>query len=596
MRVLLLLALGLPAAPQKDARIEGLLKAIRFAPDQAKKEQFEDLARPGDAASFEALVTVLGWLHAERTIEAAYESLRHFRRDPGLAERAVELLTDAVLRGPKEARDQAVDVLRYFGQAAQPGFVRILEESKEEEHRDSAIWYALDGLLARGDEQALRLVLAHADPAAIAERPQPWRAFDADMARPHLLGKLQDRRTSVGWILVLIPALHADPGDDVIAALVALLRHRSTVPQLAALEELVVRGEEAQARVQLERMRLSAAPQVKVGVVRIQTRLARGDPEWRATLAALAGAPEPSDRIAAAVGLGVLGDADARQRLERLLGDRSWKVRHAVLGVARELRDPALLGPLVARLGQEDGALRVAVGDTLTELTGLELGASDAAWTQWYAEQGATFVLPSRAELAARAAQRASARVADASEASFYGLPVRSKNLCFAIDVSGSMRASVGGGRTRHDVACAELAALLARLPQEARCNLVFFDDEIASWQKRLTPMDAKAVASAQAFVAERVTRGGTNIHGALVAAFADDAVDTVYLLSDGDPSSGTIVDPLELRAELGQWNSVARVTVHCVSVGQRSQLLADLARDSGGRYLEIGVEAAEER
>lgn len=64
-----------------------------------------------------------------------------------------------------------------------------------------------------------------------------------------------------------------------------------------------------------------------------------------------------------------------------------------------------------------------------------------------------------------------------------------------------------------------------------------------------------------------------------------------MYLLSDGDPSSGKITDPLELRAELGLQNSVARVTVFCVSVGQESLLLRELAHDSGGIYLEVGVE-----
>jgi hypothetical protein len=558
--------------------------------DNSGPEVFDGLAKKGDAESFDALVKVTGILKRSDTLADAYNAFRFFRSNSALAPRAIEFLTERALRGPKDARGEAVHPLRFFGDPGKVACVSLLRESKDADVQRHAAFYALDKLLTSGAEENLRLVLDHADADDVDARARPFQAFDPDFARPWLLKKLQDKKTSVGWVLVLIAALHDDPGEDVTAALCAFLRHKSSVLQVAALEDLVRRGEVTQARAQLERMRVSAAPYVKVEVVRIQTRLSKGDPAWRQTLASLAGSSDLGERIAAAAGYAVLADDDALAALKTLLGDRSWKVRHAALDGAALVRRKELLQPVVQRLDEEQGAMRLAVGQTLARLTGLDFGMNVGGWKKWYEEQGATFELPSAEAIAALEAKRA-APAADATTASFYGLPVYSKNVCFVVDQSGSMDESAGKDQTRFDVAKKELGALFARLTLDCRANLVFFDDAITPWQKRLRAMDDKARNEALVFVGAREDGGGTNIHGALAAAFDDDSVDTVYLLSDGDPSSGAVTEPLELRAEIDLWNRVASVTVHCVSVGQESKLLAHLAHDSGGYYLAVGLE-----
>ena len=81
---------------------------------------------------------------------------------------------------------------------------------------------------------------------------------------------------------------------------------------------------------------------------------------------------------------------------------------------------------------------------------------------------------------------------------------------------------------------------------------------------------------------------GGTNIHDALELAFEDERVDTIYLLSDGAPSTGPIVQADELRDEVARWNSVRGVVIHCIAVGQDHRLLKGLAEDSGGKYVRV--------
>ena len=582
-----------------DERRQALLERVRDEGDDVEWKTLYDLARPGDAGSFEALLTTIDWLHRPAALQGAFYAFWYFRADPELSKRALEFLADqAVEAGNREVRAAAVFPLSYFGAGANAAFERVLRASQDDEVCERAMGHALGHMLTRGDEQALELVLRYASASAIERGEQRFKAFDPDLARPHFLARLKQAKASVGWILVLVAELAADPGEDLVEILRNLLRHRSSVVQLAAIRALVARGEAAQARAQLERMRLASEPHVKVEVVRILTRLAAGDPAWTEKLLVLARSSNAHDRIAAAVSLGDLGDAPALARLVELFDDRSWKVRDAAFAVARELRRKELLPGLIARLDQESGVQQLELVATLEHLTGLQLGRSAGAWRRWYDEHGATTELPSEAAVLALEAERAAPR-ADASVAQFYGLPVRSKNVAFLLDASGSMRERAApdgdeertsAGELRIDVARRELTTLLARMSDDSRCNLLFFSDEIEPWEDRLRRLDAKGRASALAFVAALEIGGGTDIHGALLAGFEDDDTDTLYLLSDGDPSVGKLTDPLEIRAEVAQWNSVARVTIHCISVGQSSRLLADLARDSGGQYLEVGL------
>ena len=106
----------------------------------------------------------------------------------------------------------------------------------------------------------------------------------------------------------------------------------------------------------------------------------------------------------------------------------------------------------------------------------------------------------------------------------------------------------------------------------------------------RLGGIRARARSSARAYVQKKAAFGGTNLHAALLAAFKDDEVDTIFLLSDGEPSVGKITDVLELRALVANQNRVAQIRIHTISVGRSSAFLRGLAEDSGGTYLEVGL------
>ena len=55
--------------------------------------------------------------------------------------------------------------------------------------------------------------------------------------------------------------------------------------------------------------------------------------------------------------------------------------------------------------------------------------------------------------------------------------------------------------------------------------------------------MIRQSFAEASEYVAELGPLGGTNVHGGLKEAFADPEVDTIFFLSDGEPSMGDVVE-----------------------------------------------------
>ena len=95
--------------------------------------------------------------------------------------------------------------------------------------------------------------------------------------------------------------------------------------------------------------------------------------------------------------------------------------------------------------------------------------------------------------------------------------------------------------------------------------------------------------------------RGPTNLHGALDLAlnfsgrglhdkyYALD-FDTVYVLSDGAPSFGEVIDKDEIRRLVRETNRLKRLTIHTVTFGDKNDtdFLRLLAEENGGRHIHI--------
>ncbi len=327
--------------------------------------------------------------------------------------------------------------------------------------------------------------------------------------------------------------------------------------------------------------------------------------EWLLTLAK--DRRSPPDQVAA---IGALMRRDATALIPELVShkDDPWQVRSARIEALRVIRTGDAIGGLIPFLKDGNARIRDDANNALVVLAGRDLGEDTGAWTRWWEANRATFDPDAKGPKGQRSAYGSS---------SFYGVPVLPGRIAFAIDLSGSMKEKLTAAakayaakaphlrekrlETRLDLAKEELQHTIATLPPRTAFQLVFFGTEISSWKNgRILDADDETRADALKRVRGLNPMGSTNIHGALVKAFYPDpdwtftenfsqGIDTIFLLTDGEPSSGAIVNATALLADIRDRNRVRRIKIHTIGVGLPNSLfLRALAQQSGGTYVDL--------
>ena len=142
------------------------------------------------------------------------------------------------------------------------------------------------------------------------------------------------------------------------------------------------------------------------------------------------------------------------------------------------------------------------------------------------------------------------------------------------------------GGRTRLDIAKAELVKCIQGLEPTAFFNIITFSGDFHRWfEGRLAAANPKNLEEAKAYVDKLVPGGGTGTYDALKEAFKDPDVDTIFLMSDGEPTTGDETDPIVIREHVKQWNEHRGIVINAVAIGGKHDILQWLAEDSGGTY-----------
>ena len=386
--------------------------------------------------------------------------------------------------------------------------------------------------------------------------------------------------------------------DEIRAAVRGAVDHPDTDVQSAAVRAIGALGDR-DGLARLERAAAGVDPEVAAAAIDAITALRGDDAAWRETLRRMVRAPRVPIRLAAIRALGAVGDRGAVPLLVRLLDDEGWRVRETAADALGELRAGTAIAPLIDHLEGERMRVRAALVRALRRTTGMPFQDVPRDWRRWWNDAGPGFEVPPLEQVEAMETRLLRNAAQGRTRATFYGIPVASDHLALVIDVSGSMaevdpvsfdasataRDARAAPRTKLDVAKAEVQQLLDRLPDGTSLNLLFFSDDVERWQRHLVPWTRAHAARAGAYVRERRAGGATNLFDALTDALADPQLDTIYLLSDGHPTSGRIVDPVALRAEIRRRNCARNVRIHVVSIGHESALLRHLAADSGGTW-----------
>jgi HEAT repeat protein len=404
---------------------------------------------------------------------------------------------------------------------------------------------------------------------------------------------------------------------------------RSTLEPLLADTEEVVRVNAAEAFARLGDDR-SAEPLVALvrretcdavlmtAAQSLRTIFARHVPgalqTTEAPAAGQAGVPQPAElRLAVQACIDALGRTNWRadMALVRFLDDfRTPEAVPALIGVLERFRDR----PDDVKSGKLSGLLQFQAHELLVAMTGAMFPADQPdAWRRFWEAQGAQLVVTGKREPRSDGGTSADG---------FCGIPIQGTRVVFVLDLSGSMnwamrgREQQGGRRqtaTGLDFAKQELHRAMATISPQAQFNLITFngDAKAESWSKDLVAASPKNRERFLKFVDKLEARGGTNLWSALELALRIDSVaygsryatdvDEVFVLSDGAPSVGAVIEPVEILRLIKEANRFAATRINTVFVNteppadQRmamppmeippEELMRRLAEQHGGRF-----------
>ncbi|MCA8926055.1 MAG: HEAT repeat domain-containing protein [Planctomycetes bacterium] len=296
----------------------------------------------------------------------------------------------------------------------------------------------------------------------------------------------------------------------------------------------------------------------------------------------------------------------------------AWTNRKSDADLAKELVDA-----LIARLEKAEGLPQHRIGQTLTNLTGQRIAANADMWRGWWQSQREGFV-PQDSPVAEDEPQAKPPQAgddegdeaegggrkgpktgdADATRVRFHGIPIYSKRLTFAQDVSGGMNNPLDSddadSPSKMVFSKRELIRVLGQLDGDVMGNVVFFSTEYYRVADELLPLK-RARDKLVEFVRAQQTpkkvgkqgshKGRSNLYDTLAFCMQDPEIDTIFFLSEGGPNEGRFMRQTRFMRHLDKLNRYQRVQVHCLQVSNSkggARFLKEISELTGGRYYDL--------
>ncbi|HIG87662.1 MAG TPA: VWA domain-containing protein [Planctomycetes bacterium] len=585
-------------SPSTGVDVRGLLRRVSQEKDAVDQEVFAAIAGSGDPGAFKALKQTVTFLSDRWPLTAAYRAFGAFEGTPN-QKNSRKFLLDAALRHRRSInRVAATASLARLGANAAAELDKIVARAQDREARSTAVRALLPVYAERADLASAEAVLEYATPngrntTAIRRALQKLRG--SKILRLYS-GYLKDPEFSSAWRFLLLDVLSGWQDRGACALIAGMIRSEDEVLAAKAVEILGKSGYSHFVREIEPLVRSGPAAVLREALIAV-TRLTDGDPYWLEDVLEYSRSKHPAIRMGAAVALLEIRTEGAIDRLLEMLDDEDWRVRVEVVeqvGLLHRLRAVPLL---IERIDGETPRIARDMHLALRLLTGVDHGPRSARWRAWWHGEGENFQQPKATATRTAEIARQKRKKKSTTRGTFYGLQVLSERVVFVVDRSGSMngRAMLPKGperkkpeaSTRFEVARDQILSVLPSLSDKTLFNLAFFGSRIFPWEDGLVRLDEKNLKRALKHVGRAPMGGGTNVWAGLMFAFDDPRVDTVFLLTDGQPSNGVVIDTQEIRARIERLNRTRKVVIHCVSVGRKSRFLRLLAKENGGLYTE---------
>ncbi len=302
------------------------------------------------------------------------------------------------------------------------------------------------------------------------------------------------------------------------------------------------------------------------------------------------------------------GEASGRefalQLLEKALSDKAWQVAAAAVETAIEMWDPKCIDILVAFLPKAEGSRLIIDAARALELyLGKDMGYISQSWTGWWSSNRGNFKLGSKpGRDGGRNLDKGSGASGEKgpTEGEFFSIPIFSRSFAFLFDFSGSMSfGSLGKDRgvPKIDIARNRFDECARKIGWKSFFNIYICREDfkwpikrwMESFQNDLVPASPAIKSAASKWVHEAEVKGRGPFYDGLVQVTENPRIDTVFLLADGTPSSGTYVDREDFLEAWVAENRFRRVMVCPVMIGSsgtNAGLMKALAQATGGFYM----------
>lgn len=277
------------------------------------------------------------------------------------------------------------------------------------------------------------------------------------------------------------------------------------------------------------------------------------------------------------------------------------KFPHAIRATATDslggIRSRRALSALAAQV--KDSGIGEAAQRSLFRLTGQDFDDAAEKWAAWFKEQGAKAELKMLGLSDWESHKKEKAAAAPKKEpggfsARFYGVEIKTRHCLFILDVSGSM---AGERLAQLKEQMSNLLEALRKKPKDLRFGIIAFHNEPEPCLsgRGLLPNDPTSVRRASHFVEKILAGGGTamvtTLQFAAAKVLSGSDVDTIYFLSDGEPTDGA---PEDVMAVVKKIHEEFQVKFHTIAIGeavpppgadQKPSLLEQMAKSTGGTY-----------
>ncbi len=275
------------------------------------------------------------------------------------------------------------------------------------------------------------------------------------------------------------------------------------------------------------------------------------------------------------------------------LKDELWSVRSQAIATMADFRRRDSLEMLVEVVRIDKGRVKDDALNTLTALTGEDFGPMEQNWARWLKEVDANYQLPTVEEvddrIARREREREESNLGTRARSVYHGISVPRGGVVFILDVSGSMDQRWEGSTTFFQHFAEALIQTVSNLKNDTDFNVVTFSSGATHWlEDHLVAADAENIAAAVEWLEAARPGGGTNLYEALQLAFSFQETQTIFLMTDGDPTVGLTV-PDVILAEIEYMNRDRRIQIHTIAAGDvKAEFLADLAAANGGEAVDL--------